>query len=48
MAGALRVAAAALGDQTAAIISRRGRPDLAMNVLHRVKAPTFLLVGGND
>ena len=32
----------------AAIVSRGGRPDLAMNYLDKVKAPTLLIVGGND
>lgn len=31
-----------------AIVSRGGRPDLAMNYLHEVQAPTLLIVGGND
>ena len=31
-----------------AVVSRGGRPDLAMNVLHRVKAPTLFIVGGHD
>ncbi len=31
-----------------AIVSRGGRPDLAGSVLSRVKAPTLLIVGGND
>jgi putative phosphoribosyl transferase len=30
------------------VVSRGGRPDLAMEVLGRVKAPTLLIVGGND
>ncbi|MEU6641850.1 phosphoribosyltransferase [Saccharomonospora sp. NPDC046836] len=32
----------------AAIVSRGGRPDLATEVLHRVRAATLLIVGGND
>ncbi len=32
----------------ASIVSRGGRPDLAMEVLPRIQAPTLLLVGGND
>ncbi|MGC9975607.1 MAG: dienelactone hydrolase family protein [Syntrophales bacterium] len=32
----------------AAIVSRGGRPDLAMDYLDKVKAPTLLIVGGND
>jgi dienelactone hydrolase len=31
-----------------AIVSRGGRPDLAETVLDRVKAPTLLIVGGDD
>lgn len=41
-------AAAKLGTVIKAIVSRGGRPDLAMEVLNDVKAPTLLLVGGND
>ena len=31
-----------------AVVSRGGRPDLAVEVLPKVKAPTLLIVGGND
>jgi putative phosphoribosyl transferase len=31
-----------------AVVSRGGRPDLAGEVLSKVKAPTLLIVGGND
>lgn len=31
-----------------AVVSRGGRPDLADRVLPKVKAPTLLIVGGND
>ncbi|RZV40442.1 MAG: alpha/beta hydrolase [Candidatus Acidulodesulfobacterium acidiphilum] len=31
-----------------AVVSRGGRPDLAMESLPEVKAPTLLIVGGND
>ena len=31
-----------------AIVSRGGRPDLAGPALPRVRAPTLLIVGGND
>jgi putative phosphoribosyl transferase len=31
-----------------AVVSRGGRPDLAMNSLPHVKCPTLLIVGGND
>jgi len=46
-AAALQVAAE-LGEQVKAVVSRGGRPDLAMAVLDRVMAPTLLIVGGND
>ena len=42
------VAAAALGDGVAAIVSRGGRPALAGDALERVQAPTLLIVGGED
>jgi pimeloyl-ACP methyl ester carboxylesterase len=41
-------AAAQLGNRIQAIVSRGGRPDLAMPVLHKIKTPTLLIVGGND
>jgi putative phosphoribosyl transferase len=47
-AAAAIVAAAALGDGVAAIVSRGGRPDLAGSALERVHAPTLLIVGGAD
>lgn len=31
-----------------AIVSRGGRPDLAMPYLYKITAPTLLIVGGND
>jgi len=46
-ASALR-AAAKLGKTVSAVVSRGGRPDLAMNYLSQVKTPTLLLVGSND
>jgi putative phosphoribosyl transferase len=47
--GAAALAAAAdLGDQIAAVVSRGGRPDLAGGALGRVKCPTLLIVGGQD
>ena len=46
-ASALRLAAG-LGKGIAAVVSRGGRPDLAMEFLPRVTAPTLLIVGGND
>jgi pimeloyl-ACP methyl ester carboxylesterase len=42
------VAAADLGDAVAAVVSRGGRPDLAIPVIDRVTAPTLLLVGSLD
>jgi len=48
-AAAALEAAAALGDQTRAVVSRGGRPDLASEqALLKVSAPTLLLVGGYD
>jgi putative phosphoribosyl transferase len=47
-AGAALVAAAERPDEVGAIVSRGGRPDLAGDVLPLVKAPTLLIVGGND
>src|SRR5207244_12050635 len=46
--GAALVAAAELPDDVDAVVSRGGRPDLAGAVLPKVKAPTLLLVGGED
>ena len=46
-ASALR-AAAALGPAIGAVVSRGGRPDLALDDLPRVSAPTLLIVGGRD
>jgi predicted phosphoribosyltransferase/dienelactone hydrolase len=46
-AAALR-AAAALGPEVGAVVSRGGRPDLAEAELPRVDAPTLLVVGGAD
>ena len=43
------IAAARLGEQIAAVVSRGGRPDLAGPVaLAAVTAPTLLIVGGAD
>src|SRR6516162_1352116 len=47
-AGAALVAAAALPNDVAAVVSRGGRPDLAGAALSKVKAPTLLIVGGED
>ena len=41
-------AAAARSDRVAAVVSRGGRPDLAMESLPQVRAPTLLIVGGRD
>jgi dienelactone hydrolase len=52
--GASTGAAAALAaavwrpDKVAAVVSRGGRPDLAMGHLAKVKAPTLLIIGGED
>ena len=46
--GAALVAAAEIPDRVAAVVSRGGRPDLAGAALTRVRAPTLLIVGGND
>jgi dienelactone hydrolase len=42
------MAAAELGGDIRAVVSRGGRPDLAMEALPRVIAPTLLIVGGDD
>lgn len=47
-AAAALVAAAAQPDVVRAVVSRGGRPDLAGTALPAVRAPTLLLVGGND
>ena len=47
-AAAALKAAAALGPEVRAVVSRGGRPDLALDDLPRVRAPTLLIVGGND
>jgi putative phosphoribosyl transferase len=47
-AGAALVAAAERPEAVGAIVSRGGRPDLAGDALPLVKAPTLLIVGGND
>jgi pimeloyl-ACP methyl ester carboxylesterase len=41
-------AAAAAGADVAAVVSRGGRPDLAIPRLHEVTAPTLLIVGSRD
>jgi putative phosphoribosyl transferase len=48
-AAAALIAAAKRGDIINAVVSRGGRPDLAgYEYLNQVRAPTLLLVGGND
>ena len=46
--GAALVAAAREPDHVYAVVSRGGRPDLAGAALGRVRAPTLLIVGGDD
>ena len=46
--GAALVAAAGYPDSVGAVVSRGGRPDLAGAALPEVRAPTLLIVGGND
>ncbi len=47
-AAAALVAAAERQDLAAAVVSRGGRPDLAGQALDHVRAPTLLIVGGQD
>ncbi|MCW8196754.1 alpha/beta hydrolase [Proteobacteria bacterium 005FR1] len=47
-AAAALIAAAHRRERTAAVVSRGGRPDLAMNSLPQVSAPTLLIVGELD
>ena len=47
-AAAALVAAAKNQDMVTAVVSRGGRPDLAGQYLKEVRAPTLLIVGGND
>ncbi len=47
-AGAALVAAALMPDRIGAVVSRGGRPDLAGPMLGSVRAPTLLIVGGDD
>jgi len=42
------VAAAYIGIAIRAVVSRGGRPDLAEGTLRSVRAPTLLIVGGDD
>lgn len=47
-AAAALLAAARQPDLIDAVVSRGGRPDLALNDLPDVEAPTLLIVGGDD
>jgi putative phosphoribosyl transferase len=47
-AAAALIAAAQLPREIKAVVSRGGRPDLAGDSLGEVKAPTLLIVGGDD
>jgi len=47
-AAAALLAAARRPERVQAVVSRGGRPDLAGAPLRRVRAPTLLIVGGND
>jgi putative phosphoribosyl transferase len=47
-AAAALVAAGDPGREFAAVVSRGGRPDLAGDRLEHVRAPTLLIVGGDD
>jgi len=47
-AAAALIAAAKLPEHVKAVVSRGGRPDLAGEHLPNVKAPTLLIVGGDD
>src|SRR3989338_1102395 len=42
------IAAAELGGDIKAVVSRGGRPGLAVDYLPKVKSPTLLIVGGDD
>lgn len=47
-AAAALIAAASGGDKINAVVSRGGRPDMAIDYVGKVKAPTLLIVGGLD
>jgi len=47
-AAAALKAAVSCQDKVRAIVSRGGRPDLAMAYLPEIKVPTLLIVGGDD
>lgn len=46
--GAALIASAQRPDRVLAVVSRGGRPDLAGDALPAVRAPTLLIVGGDD
>lgn len=47
-AAAAITASIAMKDRVSAVVSRGGRPDLALDYISEVTAPTLLIVGGND
>lgn len=47
-AAAALTAATLRADRVSAIVCRGGRPDLASDTLAKVRAPTLLIVGGDD
>ena len=47
-AAAAMLASAELSDRVSAVVSRGGRPDLAEPYLAKARAPTLLIVGGDD
>ena len=47
-AAAALIAAAQEPQRVAAVVSRRGRPDMALSWLHRVQAPTLFIIGEHD
>jgi putative phosphoribosyl transferase len=47
-AAAAVIVASNFPKETKAVVSRGGRPDLAMDYLPKVKAPTLFIIGGND
>jgi putative phosphoribosyl transferase len=47
-AAAALMAAAELGEEIVAVVSRGGRPDMAADRLAEVRAPVLLIVGGRD
>ena len=47
-AAAALIAAAKLPQHIKAVVSRGGRPDLAMEYIPNVRAPTLFIVGGDD